>query len=285
MGNSFPSNGNIKFGSNLIMNFNRREEKSSGHRECWQVKYIIESSFVNLLLNREFDRDGRVQGLRLQFFDRRYRSELIIFFIDKAENDLLNKIDFESIRQVSDTNTMIQTEKHDSRGFVTKTSIFFHGGGRGLIVVEENSTHIDMNPYKVTVKHYYAVPREDYRSRNKIDIGLSMVVDISVSNNVLVLSVVGPVHHPSSTLLRMIKEVARTGIWKGFETTHEHDSDTGSVNNRVAVVNNNQNVFWGDNNASVNTHYHFHEYKIIDGNTNHYREYKIINGNTSNKVL
>lgn len=112
-----------------------------------------------------------------------------------------------------------------------------------------------------------------------------MVVNISISNNILFVSAEGLVQHPSSTLLRMIKQVSRTGYWKGFETTHEHYSDTGSVNNRVAVVNNKENIFWGDNNASVITNYHFHEYKIIDGNTNPYHEYKIIDGNTSNKVL
>jgi len=37
------------------------------------------------------------------------------------------------------------------------------------------------------------------------------------------------------------------------------------LHNRGAVVNNNQNIFWGDNNACVNTHYHFHEHYIIHG--------------------
>jgi len=86
MGNSFPGNGNIKVGSNLTVNFDRREDKHGGHRERWEVKYIVDRSTVHLLLDREFDRDGIVQGLRLQFVDSKYRSELIFFFIDKAEN-------------------------------------------------------------------------------------------------------------------------------------------------------------------------------------------------------
>jgi hypothetical protein len=112
------------------------------------VKYIIDGLTVCLSLTRVFDRDGSTQGLILHFNDSRYRSQFIILYIAKAENDLLKKINFSSTLPLSDNVT------YESRGFFKETNFFFHGGGRGLIVVEQNSMQRGMNPYKVTVEHY-----------------------------------------------------------------------------------------------------------------------------------
>ncbi|KAL5079728.1 hypothetical protein RYX36_008149 [Vicia faba] len=208
MGNSLPSNGHIKVRNNATITFKRVENKEvviGGHREKWQVKYIIDKSDVRLDLDRVFDKDGIANSLRLQFDYSGRRGEAIFFFIDKLENDQLEKIKFQKLGKFYDTK--VDSEIYDSWGFVTKTNAFFFGGGRGLVVTEEKSMYKGMNPYNVTVAHYYADCSRD-------DIGLSMILDISVSNNNLVVSVEGPIQHSSSSLFRMFKQVSKIRIWK-----------------------------------------------------------------------
>ena len=67
----------------------------------------------------------------------------------------------------------------------------------------------------VTLAHYYAVSNGYCFRGSKIDVGLSMIVKIQVSNDSgLDIKIEGPVQHPVTALFYMFDEVRKTGIWK-----------------------------------------------------------------------
>ncbi|KAG5069475.1 hypothetical protein JHK85_001852 [Glycine max] len=109
----------------------------------------------------------------------------------------------------------------NSSGGVTSTTICPYrssGTRKGLYVTEWKKKKENEKPYMVTIAHYYANNGENLFTRG-IDVGLSMMVKIRVSNGALFgidefdFTVDGPVQHPSSALLYMIEEVTRTGMW------------------------------------------------------------------------
>jgi hypothetical protein len=74
--------------------------------------------------------------------------------------------------------------------------------------------------FAVTVAHYYAVSKQTFTHKKISDVGLSIVVDITVLNNDLDVSWKGPFEHPSLVLLHMFQQVSRTMTWKWTESPH-----------------------------------------------------------------
>lgn len=101
-------------------------------------------------------------------------------------------------------------------GVVTKTSVITYGSHwKGShVILEEKKKSKDGNPFMVTMAHYYVVSNGSFGG-SKIDIGLSTIVKVQVSNDGgLDIKVEGPMQHPVTSLLYMFDEVGKTGIWK-----------------------------------------------------------------------
>ncbi|CAK8533976.1 unnamed protein product [Lathyrus sativus] len=173
----------------------------------------------------------------------------------------------------------------DVWGGVTELNTFLYGKGRraSLVVIESKKKSItDPNPYMVTVNHYLAVDDEDFFNP-KMDIGLSVVVKIQVSNDFgLKYTVEGPERHPSSSLFYMFDQVRKhSGAWKpswcphcanlqkqrkSFMTSESEDNDSfpprhgnGYKQKSESMVANESRVK-GNYNGSLFTKY-FHFYK------------------------
>lgn len=228
MGNSLPNNGRTELGSNATINFKVQEHTKSvngNKEESWVMSYIIDGSVVRLILERIFDRDGKY-CLRFQCSDSTHKGCGMFFFIDRAEKGLLQQIDKFSNLIGKFYDTEFDDETYDFHwGGITKTNAFFHANGRGLLVVQQKRKNGDMKPCMVTVAHYYAYSSgRNGLTQNKIDIGLSMVVDVWVSNNEFVLSAEGPIQHSSFELLYMFQEISRTKNWKRTSCPHRAET-------------------------------------------------------------
>ena len=208
MGNSFPSAMCKPVGTNTRIEFSREDcygkEISSEKR---YVKYV-DLSVVALSLVRTYGKDGDTKRLRFQFVE----PIIITFIIDRAENNLLNKIeDFGlSYHKKFEVN-----KNHWGGGGVTKLKVLYrmNENNGNFIVVEEKRRSEFEKPWAVTLGHYYANSNRSFFFRKKYDVGLSMVVDIKVLNNNLDVSVKGPSEHPPFALLYMFQQVSMTRTW------------------------------------------------------------------------
>lgn len=121
-----------------------------------------------------------------------------------------------------------QTRKTtNSTGVTTSTTICRTGSGtrQGLLVREWKKKKGDEKPYMGTIAYYYANSNSrESNPRSRLDIGLSIVVKIRVSDNgyftYLDFTIDGPVQHPSSALFYMFEEVERTRVWEAMACPH-----------------------------------------------------------------
>lgn len=113
---------------------------------------------------------------------------------------------------------------NNSTGVTTSTTICPYGSGtrQGLLVREWKKKKGDEKPYMGTIAHYYANSNSpESNPRSRLDIGLSIVVKIRVSDDGnLNFTIDGPVQHPSSALFYMFEEVERTGVWEAMACPH-----------------------------------------------------------------
>ncbi|KAL9324616.1 hypothetical protein ACSQ67_009473 [Phaseolus vulgaris] len=103
-------------------------------------------------------------------------------------------------------------------GSVTNTQFILCGTGDigSFIVLEKKKKkEEEERPYAVTLAHYFAASgRINDHSRNKIDVGLSVVVKIRAINGSLDVTVEGPDKHPAFGLRYLFEEAMRSKIWK-----------------------------------------------------------------------
>ncbi|KAK7364015.1 hypothetical protein VNO80_12336 [Phaseolus coccineus] len=117
------------------------------------------------------------------------------------------------------------TKEEGGKGLRIKTHSVIPGKTGDFVVcfsdlnVTESDARKNKNeqelPHEVTLAHYFASSGRinDY-SRNKTDVGLSVVVKIRATNGNLDVTVEGPEQHPALGLRYLFEEAMRSKIWK-----------------------------------------------------------------------
>lgn len=235
----------FQLGQLASISMKKGEEKweDNGKRsQKWEVSYNVEGLTCTLSITKSTGINSD-EELRIDIEDNRRREKInrhaikqyssgFTQIVGRAEAGLLvgNMICFHanSTKDVrgweeaaSSTYVPYTRNTTNSSGGVSSTTICPYGSSgtrKGLYVTEWKKKKENEKPYMVTIAHYYANNGENLFTRG-IDVGLSMMVKIRVSNGALFgideldFTVDGPVQHPSSALLYMIEEVTRTKMW------------------------------------------------------------------------
>ncbi|WVZ15920.1 hypothetical protein V8G54_013486 [Vigna mungo] len=199
-------------------------KRSGKWSEKWIMAYTVDLSTCTLTLTRS-GKDEDATGLLIQLFS---------VVSDKNRN--LSEYGYDLyVQTVTDSDSLIHTcpsyvingtsssagirfgrQIHDG-GRVTWTDFFLFGAGDigGLTVLEKKTKMEEKRPYEVTLAYYFATSAgiNDF-SGNTIDVGLSVLLKIRVSNGNLDITVEGPDQHPASGLRYLFDEAMRTQIWK-----------------------------------------------------------------------
>jgi hypothetical protein len=228
------------------------------------VSYNVGGKYVLPKLEIICGEDGLVKVLRFLFIDPGSMS----FVIEKAKNNLLNN-QIEVIDKKSYGIKFVNETKNHWGG-VTKTFVAYRRGENegNLVVVELKRKRGVELPCVVTVTHYYAFSKQSFIRQRKIDVGLSIVVDVRVVNNDFDVSWKGHFEHPSLALFEMFQQVARTWTWKWtacphcaaqthrqqFETETENDDEERNYLQQPMQIGGNilanQGVIKGNNNGN-----------------------------------
>ncbi|KAL9324648.1 hypothetical protein ACSQ67_009505 [Phaseolus vulgaris] len=165
-------------------------ETSNKKSEEWTMLYTVDVSTCELTLTKE---DGG-KGLRIKIHSviRGKTGDFVLYCLD------------------------LNVTESDG-GSVTVTYFHLAGTGdrRSFTVLEHKKKNEKEQAHAVTLAHYFVSSdyMNDY-SRNKIDVGLSVVVKIRATNGKLDVTVEGPEQHPAIGLRYLFEEAMRTKIWK-----------------------------------------------------------------------
>jgi len=215
MGNSFPipCNRYIYMGkmASVLYRIEEHYYLEGGKLERSMLSYHVGYTVkAQLILEKTYGKDGLIKLLRFKVFEP---ESDVTFDIERAENNLLNQINTNDFRKF-DVNFVNET-KNRLEGVIMKTNVAYHGteDEGSLLVVEQKRKSGVQKPYVVVVAHHYAI-----YSRNsfllRIDVALSMLVNIRVLNNDLDVFFSGSNDHTSIAFLGMFQEVSCTRTWK-----------------------------------------------------------------------
>ncbi|ESW24868.1 hypothetical protein PHAVU_004G167600 [Phaseolus vulgaris] len=186
--------------------------------EEWTMLYTVDVSTCELSLTKE---DGG-KGLRIKIQSeiRGKTGDFVLYGLDLNVTESDGRVypttttDFfeKNRRSMSDYSRHIH-----AGGSVTVSHLNFAGIGDrwNFTVLEHKKKNEKEEAHAVTLAHYFVSSdcMTDY-SRNKTDVGLSVVVKIRATNGKLDVTVEGPEQHPALGLRYLLQEAMRTKIWK-----------------------------------------------------------------------
>ncbi|ESW24860.1 hypothetical protein PHAVU_004G166800 [Phaseolus vulgaris] len=187
--------------------------------EGWTMFYTIDVSTCELTLTKEEGGKGLLIKINSVIPDIAGNFSEYDLNMDVTESDAR----VESSLTIH-MNGQLTSSRYDSGkqihagGSVTDTTFFLLGTGDvGCFIVLERKKkkEEEERPYAVTLAHYIASSGRinDY-SRNKTDVGLSVMVKIRSTNGNLDVTVEGPEQHPAFGLRYLFQEAMRSKIWK-----------------------------------------------------------------------
>jgi len=219
MGNSLGGEEyNLTLENNATIDMVKEDDESDddgGYSQGWTMSYTICDSTCTLYLEKYVDEHDKINEVFLELEDDICFGGGIHLWIKRVQSDFIH-FSYKGDKSFQDVTTFKFKETFNSHGCImTWVFCYGRGGKGGLIVVEgkkrsKEAKHL----YETTVAHYYAISRGNMFTQNKIDIGLSMVVNFNVSNGSMNYTVKGPDRHPSAALFYMFEQVCRSGNWK-----------------------------------------------------------------------
>lgn len=217
--------------NNATINMVKEDDETDddgGYNKGWTTSYTTGDSTCTLDLEKYVDEHGKIREVCLELEDDICFGGGIQLWIKRVQSDFLH-FSYNSDQRFQVVTTFKFKETFDSHGCIM-TWVFCYGraGKGGLIVVEgKKRSKEDKYLYTTTVTHYYAISQGNMFTQNKIDIGLSMVVNFNVSNGSINCTVKGPDQHPSAALFYMFEQVCRSGNWKLTACFHCAIADQG----------------------------------------------------------
>jgi len=194
-------------------------ETSNKKSEEWTMLYTVDVSTCELTLTKE---DGG-KGLRIKIHSviRGKTGDFVLYCLDLNVTESDGRVYPAMTTDVIEKNprsSMTEYSRHiHAGGSVTVTYFHLAGTGdrRSFTVLEHKKKNEKEQAHAVTLAHYFVSSdyMNDY-SRNKIDVGLSVVVKIRATNGKLDVTVEGPEQHPAIGLRYLFEEAMRTKIWK-----------------------------------------------------------------------
>ncbi|XP_017437921.1 uncharacterized protein LOC108343972 [Vigna angularis] len=211
-----------KLGRKISIDLSERKftvDSSGGWTEQWTMSYSVDVSTSTLTLTRSGKGEG-AKGLRIKLSGVipaetgnfvEHGLDMVVQTVTESDATVRRT----SYNVNCPTAAVDRSEQFHEEGRVTETKFYFFGSGDAgsLTVLEMKKKKIgERRCYAVTLAHYFA-SINDF-SRNKTDVGLSIVVKIRVSKGNLEVTVQGPEQHPAFGLRYLFDEVMRTKIWK-----------------------------------------------------------------------
>ncbi|KAL9324621.1 hypothetical protein ACSQ67_009478 [Phaseolus vulgaris] len=197
--------------------------RSGSWSEKWTMSYTLGPSTSILSLTRSGKGKGTT-GLFIKLLSvipeqngkfSRYGYELDVETVPNSDALVRTRSSNHVVASCSPATFEHGKQIHEGR--ITETDLYLFGTEdiRGLTVLEKRKNMNEEEPHAVTLAHYFAYSGcIDHISRNRREVGLSVIVKIGATNGNLDITVEGPDEHSSAGLRFMFKTVMRVKIWK-----------------------------------------------------------------------
>jgi len=201
MGNSLCSEEcgeeyNVALENDATIDMIKEDDESDddgGYNQGWTMSYAICDSTCTLYLEKYVDEHVNINEVFLKLEDDICFGGSIRLWIKRVQTNFLCFC-YKGDQRFQEVTSFKYNETFNSHGCIM-TWIFCYGrAGKGSLIVVEGKKRSkeDKHLYTTTLAHYYAICCGNMFTQNKIDVGLSMVVNFHVSNGSMNYTVKGP---------------------------------------------------------------------------------------------